>query len=447
MIYSFYFFFRIIHQWNLKNGSVTHVFHHSNVKKFIKCATDDKFEILVALDDNGYGYMWKLHTSDTCESQSLKPTTGQSDAVSHVTEHVQPSTGPFPWLQPDFNLEVTNLSFEDVFMLVLACDTAVVAFKNHPTAYLMYVCENGEARINVIADISGPFQHILKMKNHQSLFITTSVCYLVSSETKQLEWQCNLIEIVDCAELVDVCYVESSDEVVYLTANKLVFWKPTNAEVRKTCVTLGGTRSIRDMRLLQSQTTRITVLDSIAKQYCAIDVFSKENIQFRELSKENQLVQHATMTPDGHYLLYVCNDKDLYLLRLSDGKLLAWYTMYDTVQSLSVSSNSWYVLVGTSDRRLFVLLIADPLERTHDQRITEVRKNNRKYSREDVLMLIGDINDYLTDADETYIAHAKAALEYELKVEYPSDMSQPGCEQPQVLDNVVMYSVAPCSLQ
>ena len=107
------------------------------------------------------------------------------------------------------------------------------------------------------------------------------------------------------------------------------------------------------------------------------------------------------MTNDGRYIVCVANQKVLRLVRYCDGKVLAMYTMYDTVCSLSTSSDSCYVIVGTTDKRLFTLIIADHDEKEHDNRITYARLMNPGLSKEHALALMGEANEMETvDSDE-----------------------------------------------
>ena len=75
--------------------------------------------------------------------------------------------------------------------------------------------------------------------------------------------------------------------------------------------------------------------------------------------------------------------------RYSDNKLLAQYTVYDPVCSLAVSTNNRYVLIGTSDKRLLTLVIADPDEREHDERIAYVRARNPGLRLDQAMALMG----------------------------------------------------------
>lgn len=89
------------------------------------------------------------------------------------------------------------------------------------------------------------------------------------------------------------------------------------------------------------------------------------------------------------------------LVRVSDGRVMAWYTMYDPIQSLAVSANNWFVLIGTSDRRLFVLLIVDPDEPKHRSRIRYVRKFNPPLSHDEALELLKRASGLSHDKDDS----------------------------------------------
>ena len=107
------------------------------------------------------------------------------------------------------------------------------------------------------------------------------------------------------------------------------------------------------------------------------------------LNKSNvKRVSHVTITPDGKYIIFLAGDRLLCMRRYSDNKLLAQYTVYDPVCSLAVSTNNHYVLIGTSDRRLLTLVIADPDEREHDERIAYVRAMNPGLNMNQALKLL-----------------------------------------------------------
>ena len=87
--------------------------------------------------------------------------------------------------------------------------------------------------------------------------------------------------------------------------------------------------------------------------------------------------RHIRLTHDGKYIVYVTGDGTMVCLRrYSDNRLLARYTVYDSVARMAISANNWYVIVATLDNRLLTLVIADPDEREHDERIAYVRAMN-----------------------------------------------------------------------
>ena len=48
----------------------------------------------------------------------------------------------------------------------------------------------------------------------------------------------------------------------------------------------------------------------------------------------------------------------LKVVRVHDGRLMAWYTVYEPACSMAVSD--WFITLGLTDRRLYVLLLVDP---------------------------------------------------------------------------------------
>ena len=160
-----------------------------------------------------------------------------------------------------------------------------------------------------------------------------------------------------------------------------------------------------------SKSGRGIVIDKASNQYFRFTATQDElavNAELRPLpSRSSKLgVMNMTLTHDGKYILFTMSNRLLCMRRYSDNKLLAQYTVYDPVCSLAVSTNSRYVLIGTSDRRLLTLVIADPDEREHDERIAYVRAMNPGLSMEQAMALIGEANSFEgDDSDESYDAH------------------------------------------
>ena len=397
--------FRLIHQWDIVTGRIRRIFHHPNNQKFLQCSVDDQMEYLAAVDEDGSCYVWKLREKEVS-------TLGQTRLRRRTTSKLKPGSAvqmqtaaeaPDPTHQLEKHIQVDSMSDYQSIQMLLDKTNMVVAMKNNSLAYCTNITDRDQAE--EITGIHGPFKFALKV-NKDALLVSDTKCAIICIAKQSVESVINLKEILgsNADHLSDVAYASAVDLALFAVGDRLVFWNPTMGNKEKSfSVQLTGMNAASAKAILPTTITSCIVVDKDAKQYCRIDLNTRAMIDIREMSKKNQPVQHATVTPDGQYLLYACNDKDLCLLRLSDGKLLAWYTMYDTVQSLSVSTNSWYALIGTSDRRLFVLVIADPLERSHDKRIEHVRKANPPLTQEQMVTLMGDVNSFDFDSDQSYV--------------------------------------------
>ena len=123
---------------------------------------------------------------------------------------------------------------------------------------------------------------------------------------------------------------------------------------------------------------------------------------------------YVTLTPDGKYIIFLDSDRLLCMRRYSDNKLLAQYTVYDPVCSLAVSTNNRYVLIGTNDKRLLTLVIADPDEREHDERIAYVRAMNPGLRLDQTMALIGEVNTF--DGEDSDVSYDSSDDEANLRV-------------------------------
>ncbi len=113
------------------------------------------------------------------------------------------------------------------------------------------------------------------------------------------------------------------------------------------------------------------------------------------------------ITPDGEYFVYVYAGKEIRLVRIRDALVIAWYTMITAIHSFEVSSNGWFVLAGTSDRRLFVLLIADIENPSTKGRLQLLREYNApmdKLQTEQLVTEAAKFDDSSSGSDDTDIA-------------------------------------------
>ena len=120
------------------------------------------------------------------------------------------------------------------------------------------------------------------------------------------------------------------------------------------------------------------------------------------------IIDELAITPDGCYVVVACN-RNVMLVRVRDGRLLANVTLYDSIWSIFITPDSWYVLMGMPDRRMFVLLIADPEESSHTERVKINRENNLGLDEEKSKALVEIAVREEDSSDEDY-ASPKAKL-------------------------------------
>ena len=86
-------------------------------------------------------------------------------------------------------------------------------------------------------------------------------------------------------------------------------------------------------------------------------------------------VKHSIMTPDGKHVLWT-EQRNVNMAQVATGRLTASFTGYDIPDSLVVTPDGWFALLGMPDGRLFVLCIADPTDPNQVARIATVRSCN-----------------------------------------------------------------------
>ena len=111
------------------------------------------------------------------------------------------------------------------------------------------------------------------------------------------------------------------------------------------------------------------------------------------------MLNTVQLSSDGKYLLHLSNRRDVCLIRVADQTLLAEYNMYGDISGLALSSNDYFVCLSTGDRRLYVLLIADPDVPAHRARIQYVRDSIPKLKPENVNKLL-DMQNNDSSSDE-----------------------------------------------
>ena len=402
------------------------------------------------------------------------------------------------------------------FLLVLPQNTVIFTVKGDNKAYVI-THEGNHKDTKMDYTTRAPLEYALTLSSGQFMFVSKKECSVSDHEGTSLKHVYSLIGLLGKkAKVRDIKVTQHLGQMIFLLRDEVVLWKPgTNGKTG--AISLADERSSDDNNasmntkptteenlspnklsptpdstatstthngqsqrsqkanlltgatcLLVSEGPLCMVLDKSTKHYAVLNLESQKLLSTRKLSGRDP-VEFCTLTPDGAYLVYVSGERQLYLMRLSDGKLLAWYTMYTTVCSLAISSNGWFVLVGTADKRLFVLVIADPDEETHSERIAHVRAANPPLEENVVAQLMGNINDYnnyspdISDSEEDMDMPDDGRNETEDKgidrgeeEESFSDADWTGknkdysimCETGEkVVKDGVLFTNAPCSVQ
>ena len=189
-------------------------------------------------------------------------------------------------------------------------------------------------------------------------------------------------------ELACFCF-PNSDRIV-ISGSKQVSWNPKT----------GKSNKIHDLNIADSVSC-CTSIDSFA-------IYNNDIVAFIDMTSLKLLctyplesaADHAAMSPDGLYFVYVVNKtKNLKLLRVSDGAHIGSYVMATEAHCLAISRDSWFVMMGTDDKRLFMLLLADPDSETHSENIKHVRKNT-VFNESEAKELMDGIQGFDEDEDD-----------------------------------------------
>ena len=98
----------------------------------------------------------------------------------------------------------------------------------------------------------------------------------------------------------------------------------------------------------------------------SLESFEKGTSLVHGLNQYSTKCDFYSITPDGSYLALVEENFYLKLFRTKDKMLIGQIRMAAKVTSLHVSKDGWFVILGTSDHRLFTYLIVDPKEEYKD---------------------------------------------------------------------------------
>ena len=76
------------------------------------------------------------------------------------------------------------------------------------------------------------------------------------------------------------------------------------------------------------------------------------------------------VTEDGKYVICVEHSRTLKLLRVADGSELASFCFLVQITTLNLTNDGWFVVLGGADGRMYSYVIADPDDKSHDDRIS-----------------------------------------------------------------------------
>ena len=100
------------------------------------------------------------------------------------------------------------------------------------------------------------------------------------------------------------------------------------------------------------------------------DIINSKSFDKPILKHKSELLEHFSLTPDGNYVAYYEYPKFLSLVRLSDSKRIAYMPLYSAING--VISTKEFLCLAMRDRRVFSLLLVDPLEPEHAKRIKKL---------------------------------------------------------------------------
>lgn len=397
---------------------------------------------ILAIDSKGNAFLWRIEKMKK-EGTTIRRTLLKRKASAKLRPDNAAVTIPAEAPDPDISIDSSiqfpaNTSADDVHMLMFSNTITLIATRTSKDVFLLDPLNEG-SQCQVLKDVKGPFQHVLKLKDDRVLFVSGNKVIVYDVNSRKIDDE-NL-KIIDAKGIRDVKYILEEDKIIASSAmGKIVTWTPGKQDDRAELPMQKISNGAKSWELTPCSDSLCLLVESESYQYALVDVKKNEIVKQDNIVENKEKLKLHTCTPDGKYIVYVVRDKHVHLVRISDGRLLAWYTMYDEVNYITTSPNSWYVLISTSDRRLFVLLIADPDDESHDDRIKYVRRVNPPLTKEQAMSLLGDANDtdddssddYDTSDDEYTMLKAEkrlkqkalAALGTNVKVLYSSDSSE-----------------------
>ena len=275
------------------------------------------------------------------------------------------------------------------------------------------------------------------------LAVVAHHCFVINSQSLKEVCRFDFISGKSAIKVTDTCFDAKNNDIVVLTeANALLFFNITSGELQRT-ILLKDKHDVKRMKGAYSLSVvpsngdihvnfmvgviawhndgaRDVTDTIISPEHMRGDVINNSDDGTRVLMFDDNYIHvwdtrahgllvdlytestpsFATLSSDGQYIVYVTADrKTIKLLRVNDSSELASYVMYSSVYSLAVSRDSCFVLLGTEDRRLFVLAIVDPDVSEHRKRLSELRSSpalleqNKKLVDESRGQTIDDLKD------------------------------------------------------
>lgn len=378
--------YRKIHIWSLITGRILDILEDVNDSAFEKFILDEDQNIIVTLSKNGVCAFWKIDRNSVIDGakSSFEPVL-ISEALSSC-----------------YGENSNDYARDSKFVFSTMNNQAVIATSGSKTKLVLITMDTNTSQ--VFEESISWIKHAFQYKTNKFVFVSQNQVLVselksgdeLSSETHDIQ------NILQCNQTPqDVKLLKGNDAVCFIMEKCIVVWSPDSKIVNKVTVFEDDVMTSELKFYSGSSSDQCIVYKTGSNQYGLLNY--KDNLvsQIVKFTDNPESIKTINVTKDGKYMICTSTNRhDIYLIRISDGKLLAWYTILEEIDRISISANSWYVIICTLDRRLFVLLIADPDDALHDDRIAFVRGNNATLTKEHTLMLISETCD-LDDAVST----------------------------------------------
>lgn len=245
---------------------------------------------------------------------------------------------------------------KDIFLLLFSNENILVASRKQENAILIKsLSSKNEENLSV----KGPFDFALKLDEEKAFLVAKEMCTILNIGNGDIT-VFPLKEVLKQAAgpVTDVKYAKDTGIMAFTVKETIVLWD------------------------VKSDTASSKLISKV-----------------QHYGKLENTVDLSVFTPDGKYLALAVKG-ELYLRRIKDEKLIAWYTMNHKITSIMTSDNSWYILVATADRRFCAFIIADPDCPDHEDRIQYARSTNIPFSGDHAVAALGAMNNMVLDVDE-----------------------------------------------